>query len=379
MAVDLVPTVLYSGMMGIVISALVQSTSRPKNKQTVYLSGLLVLLLIHILGELYIYSGAYQFAPALAGFQLPIRMLLGPALYFYAYVSMSPDNRLPPWHYFLAFLGSFLVIVAMVPFIFGISAEEKLALADPVTRDPELWQIAVSTCLFSAVAFIVFTYAYLIAALRLHVKHRQQLLDKFATIETRSMDWFRVVLILWGLAWLVYAATYTATFLGIKLYGASSMLPVFELFILIKFTHLALKQPQLKESEKGEIKQPQVRTAVISSQKMEQIASKLSNAMADNELFKDDELSLNSLSLSISVSENHISETLSQFLNTNFFQFVNSFRIEEAQTLLSNSDMLVSTIAYEVGFKSKSTFNSAFKKVVGTTPTAFKKRQQPKN
>jgi AraC-like DNA-binding protein len=47
--------------------------------------------------------------------------------------------------------------------------------------------------------------------------------------------------------------------------------------------------------------------------------------------------------------------------------------VEEAKKLLTNTDMLVSSIAYEVGFKSKSTFNSAFKKIVGATPTAYKK------
>lgn len=380
MAVDLVPTILYSGMMGVVVMALIQAFNKTKHKQTSYLSGLLVLLIIHILGELYIYSGAYQYAPGIAGFQFPVRMLLGPALYFYAYDAMSPDNKLSVKNYLIALLGPLVVILAMIPFILSMSAEQKLALADPATRDPALWQIAKFTCLFTATAFIVFTYSYLFAALKLHSKHRKQLMDKYSAIEKRSMDWFRGILILWGLAWLIYAVNYAATFLGIKLFGLGVLLPVFELFILIAFTHLALNQSELSKSEKVNHNQERAnsedvktRTAVISPAKMEQIASKLSLTMTEKELFKDEDLSLNSLSNSISVSENYISETLSQFLNTNFFQFVNNYRVEEAKKLLTSTDMLVSTIAYEVGFKSKSTFNSAFKKIVGTTPTAFKK------
>ncbi|NMP17288.1 helix-turn-helix transcriptional regulator [Thalassotalea sp. Y01] len=376
MAIDVVPTVLYSGMLGVVISALVQATSKPKHKQTMYLSGLLVLLIIHILGELYIYSGAYRFAPGLAGFQLPIRMLLGPALYFYAYAAMSADCKRSVRSYLTALLGPLVVIVAMLPFVFAMTAEQKLALADPATRDPELWQIAIYTCLFSAVAFIFFTFAYLFAALKLHAQHRKQLMDKYSAIEKRSMDWFRVVLILWGLAWLVYATNYAATFIGVRWFAVATLLPLFELLILIAFTHLALNQSELRESEKGITQQTQQRTTVIPPEKMHQIAEKLSATMAEKQLYRDDELSLNSLSTSIAVSENYISETLSQFLNTNFFQFVNSYRVEEAKKLLMDSDMLVSTIAYEVGFKSKSTFNSAFKKIVGTTPTAFKKAPQ---
>jgi AraC-like DNA-binding protein len=372
MAVNVLPTVIYSGIMGVVVLALIGATTRPKTKQNKYLLGLLVLLTIHALGELYIYSGAYVYAPGLAGFQLPIRMLLGPALYFYAYAAMSSDNRISVSSYMKSLLGPLVVIFGMIPFIFSISADQKLALADPATRDPELWKIAVATCLFSAIVFIVFTFAYLIATLKLHFKHRKQLMEKYSEIEQRSMDWFRIVLILWGLTWLIYATNYAATFVGVKLLAVNTLLPLFELCIIVAFTHLALNQPELTDSERGKLLKAQTRVAVIPSDKMQLIASELSKSMEEKKLFTDEELSLNSLSTSIGVSENYISETLSQFLSTNFFQFVNSYRIEEAKKLLKNTDMLVSTIAYEVGFKSKSTFNSAFKKLVGTTPTAFK-------
>lgn len=373
MAVDIVPTVLYSGMMGVVVSALVRAASKPKHKQTTYLSGLLALLLVHILGELFIYSGAYQYAPGLAGFQLPIRMLLGPALFFYAYEAMCPGNKLSFKSYLVAMLGPLMIIVAMLPFIFGMSSEQKLALADPATRDPDLWQIAIVTCLTSAVAFIVFTFAYLVAALRLHSQHRKQLMDKYSAIEQRSMAWFRIVLILWGLVWFTYAANYASTFLGIRWFAAGSLLPLFEFLVLVSFTHLALNQSDVGEPKKATTPEVPAREAVISDDKMQQIANTLSTAMVEKELFRDEDLSLNSLSTAASVSENYISETLSQFMKTNFFQFVNRYRVEEAKNLLKNTDMLVSSVAYEVGFKSKSTFNSAFKNIAGSTPTAYRK------
>lgn len=373
MAVDIVPTVLYSGMMGVVVSALVRAASKPKHKQTTYLSGLLALLLVHILGELFIYSGAYQYAPGLAGFQLPIRMLLGPALFFYAYEAMCPGNKLSFKSYLVAMLGPLMIIVAMLPFIFSMSSEQKLALADPATRDPDLWQIAIVTCLISAVAFIVFTFAYLVAALRLHSQHRKQLMDKYSAIEQRSMDWFRIVLILWGLVWFTYAANYASTFLGIRWFAAGSLLPLFEFLVLVSFTHLALNQSDVGEPKKATTPEVPAREAVISDDKMQQIANTLSTAMVEKELFRDEDLSLNSLSTAASVSENYISETLSQFMKTNFFQFVNRYRVEEAKNLLKNTDMLVSSVAYEVGFKSKSTFNSAFKNIAGSTPTAYRK------
>ncbi|AWL11430.1 putative transcriptional regulator LumQ [Saliniradius amylolyticus] len=373
MSIALVPTVLYSGMMGVVVSGLVRTFSTPKHKQTAYLSGLLILLLIHIIGELYIYSGVYQYAPAIAGFQLPVRMLMGPALYFYACMAMYPATKHSVKSYLTVLLGPIAVILSMIPFMFSITPEQKLALADPITRDPDLWQIAISMCLFTAVAFIVFTFAYLIATFRLHAKHRNQLMEKYSAIEQRAMDWLRVILILWGLVWFFYAANYAATFIGVKFFALDTLLPLFEFLVLVSFTHLALKQLELGASEEVIRLTVQEREAVLPDEKMQEIAVKLTDAMTGKQLYKEEDLSLNRLSAVISVSENYISETLSQFMKTNFFQFVNRYRVEEAKDLLANTDMLVSSIAYEVGFKSKSTFNSAFKKIVGVTPTGFRK------
>jgi len=373
MAVDLIPTIFYSGMIGVVILAAIQAYNKPKHEQNRYLLPLLFLLLVHIAGELYIYSGLYQYAPAIAGFQMPIRMLLGPAFYFYACAAMSPTNKISNRHYLIAFSGLLIVVIAMLPFVFVISPQDKLALANPLTRDPQLWKIAISTCLFSAVAFIVYTYGYLIAALRLHAHHRLQLMERFSEIGKRSMDWLRIVLIIWGVVWFIYTVNYVSTFLGVKWFVIKSSLPLAELIILLAFTHLSLNQMVLSPNEKAQEQNPPVRNAILSEAKMKEVAEKLISAMDDKALFKLDDLSLNTLSMEVSVSENHISETLSQYLHTNFFQFVNGYRIEEAKNLLSSTDMSVSTIVYEVGFKSKSTFNSAFKKIVGATPTAFKK------
>ena len=65
-------------------------------------------------------------------------------------------------------------------------------------------------------------------------------------------------------------------------------------------------------------------------------------------------------------------QTLSQFLHTKFFQFVNGFRVEEAKKALKDSDKLVISIAFDVGFNSKSTLNTAFKKIVGYSPSAYR-------
>lgn len=370
--VDLFPTVIYSCMIGMTIPALLDVLIRPKEKQNIFLKGLLLLLLMHLAGELFIYSGAYVYAPALAGAHLPFRVLLGPALYFYAHATMSPDKTIDKRLSALALSGPVIVFLVMLPFIFMISPVEKLALANPATRDPELWKIAVFTCFFTTFVFISFTVLFLVAALKLHNSHRQQLMERFSEIEQCSLDWFKPVLVIWGVAWLMYAVEFSISALGWFWIGSGKLLPILEASALAIFIQKALSQKVLNESEKALPRSTQIRATLLSAEKMQLIASKLERAMKEDKLFLQDNLSLNKLSESIGETENHISETLSQFLHTKFFQFVNSFRVEEAKKALQDTDKLITSIAFDVGFYSKSTFNTAFKKVVGYSPSAYR-------
>jgi AraC-like DNA-binding protein len=370
--VDLFPTVIYSCMIGMTIPAILEVLIRAKEKQNIFLKGLLLLLLIHFSGELFIYSGAYNYAPALAGAQFPFRVLLGPALFFYAHATMSPDKTIDKRVSALALSGPILVLLAMLPFIFMISPAEKLALADPSTRDPSLWKIALFTCLFATFIFISFTVLFLIMAVKLHHCHRQQLMERFSQIEQRSLNWFKPVLIIWGVAWLMYAVEFSLSALGWFWFGSGILLPILEAIALAIFIQKALSQKVLNGSEKGLPRSSQTRAALLNAETMQLIASKLERAMKEDKLFLQDNLSLNKLSESICETENHISETLSQFLHTKFFQFVNGFRIEEAKKALQDRDKLITSIAFDVGFNSKSTFNTAFKKTVGYSPSAYR-------
>jgi len=67
-------------------------------------------------------------------------------------------------------------------------------------------------------------------------------------------------------------------------------------------------------------------------------------------------------------------------LGQNFYDFINRYRILEAKQLLTNPKdpkITVLEVLYEVGFNSKSSFNTLFKKYTGLTPTEFRKKQQP--
>src|SRR6266498_1011760 len=89
------------------------------------------------------------------------------------------------------------------------------------------------------------------------------------------------------------------------------------------------------------------------------------------------ELSLNQLAAELSVKPKILSQIINEKLGQNFFDFINTYRIEEAKRLLVEHEdpkITVLEILYEVGFNSKSSFNTVFKKNTGLTPSDFKKK-----
>lgn len=68
----------------------------------------------------------------------------------------------------------------------------------------------------------------------------------------------------------------------------------------------------------------------------------------------------------------HLSRLFSKEVKIGFYEFCNSMRIERAISLLMNSNSTVTQIAYECGFSSIRTFNRAFKRITGMSPTEYK-------
>ena len=94
--------------------------------------------------------------------------------------------------------------------------------------------------------------------------------------------------------------------------------------------------------------------------------------------YLDPDMSLSRLARRSGISAKDVSALINQRHGLHFFDFLNRYRIEHAQKLLKDSDQSVTEILYASGFNAKSSFNTAFKKHVGTTPSAYRKKHHIK-
>ena len=100
----------------------------------------------------------------------------------------------------------------------------------------------------------------------------------------------------------------------------------------------------------------------------------LKDKMTNEELFIDPLVSLDKIAKATKIPSKHLSQIINENYQFNFNDYINSLRIRKATELLNTqSDKNILEIAYEVGFNSKTTFNAAFKKFIGKTPSEFRK------
>jgi AraC-like DNA-binding protein len=116
----------------------------------------------------------------------------------------------------------------------------------------------------------------------------------------------------------------------------------------------------------------------LDPKRAEEYTERLFQAMESEKPYLNPELSLSSLSKEMGIKRHYISQILNLQLKKSFWDFINEYRIREAQNLLSDpekQELSMLQVAFEVGFNSASSFSRAFKRHTGTTPTKYRTKK----
>ena len=106
------------------------------------------------------------------------------------------------------------------------------------------------------------------------------------------------------------------------------------------------------------------------------LKQKLEDTLHQNQFYLSQDISLAELAKQIDTSDKKLSTLLNQNLQTSFYDYINSFRIaafKKGVTEGKLENLSIVGLAFQCGFKSKSSFYRAFKKETGMTPTQFLK------
>ncbi|WP_421919604.1 helix-turn-helix domain-containing protein [Marinifilum sp.] len=326
-------------------------------------------------------SGQTYEYPHLLGINLPLPVLHGVLLYFYVLEATGKGNIKVKYKLIHLTPSIFLAILA-IPF-FILSAEEKIYVFknDGVGFE---WYLLIHQFLM-----ITCGITYCIWALILIKKHQKNLKDNFSNTDKKELQWLRYLTFGLSLIWIL------AIFFDEKVVFASIV--VFILFIgIFGINQTNIFKAEIKEfeSENGSQAKPQSKTLSANEIKKRYAKSGLSSVMSDKiyqqlkeimrqeAIYKNDNLTLNELAKYLSVHPNHLSQVINEKEQKNFYNYINTLRIEEFIKLASlpeNKKYTMISLAFDCGFNSKSTFNKHFKAFTSKTPTEYFKTDKTNN
>lgn len=120
-------------------------------------------------------------------------------------------------------------------------------------------------------------------------------------------------------------------------------------------------------------------TSPLSAEQKERFRTQIIQHMDAEEPYLDGDLTLRQMADQIDLPARYISQVINEQLGQSFTEWVNEHRVDAAKDLLADEayqHLTVIAVAHEAGFNSKSTFYSAFKRQAGTTPAAYRRKQQ---
>lgn len=117
----------------------------------------------------------------------------------------------------------------------------------------------------------------------------------------------------------------------------------------------------------------------LTAEQVSNLAVQLSSLMENDKLFLNNDLNLPAVAEKLGISIHETSFLINETTKDNFYNFINKYRVEEAKKLLASArmdELNILGIAFASGFNSKTTFNTTFKRIVGTSPSQYSKEQK---
>lgn len=235
------------------------------------------------------------------------------------------------------------------------------------------FRICSSIVHFQILVYIIF------AIIRLH-QFTLQLKYSYASLDKINLTWLRILLYSYLVAWLITLIVYIMQWI---LVNPPVILSIIVFLFFLAFFNIivfkALTTPEIFNNPELLIRE---KKRSLSESKREQYLMKLEKYVQEHKPYLSSTINLNELADMVDIPPRSLSEVLNDSLNQNFFDFINTYRINEAEQLLTNSkdiSITVSEILYDVGFNSKSAFYSAFKKYKGYSPAQLKQERNTRS
>lgn len=349
-------------------------TVKTKNKLSNRLfAGYLILSAISISG-FFIYEFIINNFLILEIFRWTSSLFIIPVFYLYVLAVSYSDFRLKPKHLLHA-IPFVLLNLVLVPKLFLANSNGKKYFFEHIRYMPELY--------YTHILFVLQFVFYGTGLFLILKKYRKIYLENYANPDTATYNWlFQMTLyFLTFYCFVIFKNLLIYTRYNDMSIWVNVILGIIFLFIMCWFVLKALNHPELFRGIDSKLKLTKDMVYETETENMQDtiISTQillLKKHMEDKEPYLDPSLTIQEIANQINLPVRDLSVLINHHMNQHFFDFINEYRIQKAMKILkdnSKNHLTILEILYEVGFNSKSSFNTSFKKYTKLTPTDFRK------
>ncbi len=295
----------------------------------------------------------------------PFKYFIGPLYFFFVLFSI---NRKRGFRIIdiLHLIIPVYFLINQVPVYFE-GAEYKLTrilyIIDPVRERP-------ITELLYGQMYIAQIFAYVVMV---HFEIKEATTDKFPLLRLKQFNHAFAVFI--GLDFGIKLVAYTGALPG----GATEYLLLFTMALLIHWLGYIVIHPAELAQTRANGNGDKYKTSPLTAELLSEYKTRITNYFDSVQPYLDCNLKINDIATSLEIPAHHLSQVMSQEMQTSFNDFVNNYRVKEVKRKLQNPKnrhYKLLSIAYDSGFNNKTSFNRAFKRTTGITPSEYLKSLQ---
>lgn len=337
-----------------------------RQRQSRQLLAVLFLLLAgQIFGNLMLWSPGLQDLGIHSTVFIPLLfascvMLQGPALYFY-FVSLSRPLTLKPLQ-LIAHITPLTIVVILI-LLFNLVPLNFLP-------NPELlgWQAKVASLVWTAIKCA--PLVYVVACIIFEVRVRRQIKHIYSSIPKMDNHLASIVLCGFFIYWSWSALGHMINpYLS---YAVQDSLGIINNYLAALIVNMLLAFGFINARQSITINEN--KPTVLAEDKSDVIIQRIEQAI-NAKIYLESDLNLERFAKVIESNPKHVSHVINHHYHSNFFEFVNKYRVEEAKRLLASVDhqhQTILDIVYLSGFNSQSAFHRFFKRLVNQTPSDYR-------
>lgn len=367
----------FVGILGVIMSIVILIKSKRITIVRITLAAYLVTASVIIILGAITFSGKIVNYPHLLRVDSPIHFLFPPLGFFFVYSVFNTGFKLK-WIHLINFLPFLINIIVFIPFYLKDSPY-KIAYYQESIATTGLFIMPIAYSLKTLNVFVYFI-------MQVYVIYKYQTKKTSnANINATTIVWFWVLII--GKAILTVGLIIDQV-IWFRLIEdpyrfAILMVTFFVCYIvlsLLLFPRILYGNYEIPEAIIPKTKYIRSRLTV---QEKELILERLKVYLNDiSKPYLNPNISLHKVALSIDINPIELSQVINEMIGQNFNDYINTFRVNEAKSILASPEyekFTIETIAKMAGFNSKSTFYSAFKRNLGVNPKEFITMQLSKN